>query len=438
MKILDKHLSLATVMADLDHSNNDEDEEFVDYDSLIRLIPTQIGEARWCKAWQCLAVYLGFLHASSKDASVAKNKTQLQEYTLEGFNTRTQEINDGNQYLLNDVLNYLEWGFSLADISRAKGITLSKLRDGIRLDNAFRMAKEDVLKEVKRFTGFWTKCLGPDKQIPSGKTPSTLIFEVLKMSFEEDEIARVKKNQETWDKETEAQRGRHHLNYLVPQQYDDVQKQKITHFPKEFLTFMLLGLPANEKCHSSFKLGVDEHPDGSNSSSSNGGSRGGPRGIGRRGQQEEQHSVRSGDVQSHRDDRTFDLESDALDIEEEKMRLEREKQRSQQQSSCVTDLSALAQLLGNHHAMIQQGANLLAERLVRNLQTNQDGSSDSSRAITRRRRNQYDNEEETSNSRQRTTRPESAAPEGGSQNAMCTPQAQTRPRTEIGNVGQDS
>jgi hypothetical protein len=64
----------------------------------------------------------------------------------------------------------------------------------------------------------------------------------------------VKKNQETWDKETEAQRGRHHLNYLVVQQYDDVQKQKITHFPKEFLTFMLLGLPANEKCHSSLPL----------------------------------------------------------------------------------------------------------------------------------------------------------------------------------------
>lgn len=142
-------------------------EEFVDYDSLIKAIPTSIGEKRWCKAFQCLATYLGFLHASTKDASVAKTKQLIQQYSFEGFNTRTAEMCDYNTYLFESVLYFNEWGFDRADVSRAKGITLEGLREGMRIDNVLRIAKEDVAKEVKKYTQYWTKCLGPDKQIPS-------------------------------------------------------------------------------------------------------------------------------------------------------------------------------------------------------------------------------------------------------------------------------
>ncbi len=44
------------------------------------------------------------------------------------------------------------------------------------------------------------------------------------------------------------------------------QEGKITWMPAEFLTFILLGPPAEEKCHDFFRLGSNRNVDGSSAS----------------------------------------------------------------------------------------------------------------------------------------------------------------------------
>ena len=110
--------------------------------------------------------------------------------------------------------------------------------------------------------------------IPSGKNRATVLFEVLQDIWDNNEKARVLSNKKDLIKEDEEQKKavtngdvfekskrRKDFTTVVP--YSDQEKNSITWMPHEFLVFMLCGPPADEKCHTFFRLGGRLNTDGS-------------------------------------------------------------------------------------------------------------------------------------------------------------------------------
>ena len=115
--------------------------------------------------------------------------------------------------------------------------------------------------------------------------------------------------------------------------------QARTYLPPSFLVFMFLGPPAVEKCYHSFKLGIEENADGSvhgsvpGSINSKTGKKGG---NSRSSSKEDIHAIRSGDVQSWKNDRSIDNEERALDIDEYRLSLEIEQFQATESSNNVS------------------------------------------------------------------------------------------------------
>jgi len=330
-------------------------EEICDFKELFLAIPSHVGTKKWLKCWQAVAQTLGYWHASDSEGAVAKSVGRLKELTFEGFNTRAADIVNFDQRLFENTLCFHELGFTKAHVSTATGLSALALKEGVTIENAYRLVKDEIFKAVRKFTAMWVKCLDSEKQIPSGKTVHCIIFEVLKMAFDESEVERVQHNRALYDAESTEKQAKHQSNYIIIQEYKDVSSRKVSFLPREFLVFLFLGIPAGEKCHSSFKLGVNDNPDGSSKHSSNV-NRGSKDNQSRRGSQETLHAIRSGDVIKDREDRNLDLEADALDIEEERIDMEKRNNLVQQQTATVTSLTELAKLLGPENPLIQESA----------------------------------------------------------------------------------
>ena len=149
-------------------------------------------------------------------------------------------------------------------------LTLSDMKSGITQSNILRYAKEGVEKEVKLYASYWQSVLTKSGHIPSGKTEACLVLEVLKIINDNHEIDRVSANekQQNEDETAKAKNPSFELpsrraDFLVRKEFTVYETQQIRDWPPPFLTFILLGPPSGEKCHSWFRLGSQTNADGS-------------------------------------------------------------------------------------------------------------------------------------------------------------------------------